>query len=60
MAVPTGHARTVSSLAGEVDRVCCANLRTGLSFAMADAYQNWYDVDADEVARILEPPRACE
>jgi predicted phosphoribosyltransferase len=54
VAVPTGHARTVSALAGEVDRLYCANIRGGLGFAVAEAYQSWYDEDEDAVTRILE------
>ena len=54
VAVPTGHARTVSALVGEVDRLYCANIRGGLGFAVAEAYQSWYDEDEDAVTRILE------
>jgi len=28
-------------------------VRSGLSFAVADAYENWYDLEDDEVISIL-------
>jgi predicted phosphoribosyltransferase len=58
-AVPTGHTRTVSALAAEVDRLYCANIRGGLGFAVAEAYQSWYDEDEDTVARLLERLRVA-
>jgi len=53
IAVPTGSARSVERLAAIADEVCCANLRRGPSFAVADAYERWYDLSEDEVAAIL-------
>jgi predicted phosphoribosyltransferase len=53
IAVPTGSARSVEHLADIADEVCCANLRRGPSFAVADAYERWYDLSEDEVAAIL-------
>ncbi len=57
IAVPTGGARSVEALAAIAEEVCCANLRRGASFAVADAYGRWYDVDEDEVAAILAGAR---
>ncbi len=37
-----------------VDLVYCANIRGGQGFAVAEAYQNWYDVSEDEVTEILK------
>ena len=37
-----------------MDRLYCANIRGGFSYAVADAYQNWTDVSEDEVEAILE------
>jgi predicted phosphoribosyltransferase len=51
IAVPTGSRDTVEALACEVDRIYCANIRSGLPFAVADAYQRWSDVDEGEIAR---------
>ena len=53
IAVPTGSARSVEHVAAIADEVCCANLRRGPSFAVADAYERWYDVSEHEVATIL-------
>lgn len=58
VAVPTGHGRSVRDLAAEVDEFHCANLRHGLSFAVADAYQAWHDVGEDEVVTALGVARA--
>jgi len=54
VAVPTGHRQSVLSLAPEVNRLYCANIRGGFSYAVADAYQNWTDVSEEEVDAILE------
>jgi predicted phosphoribosyltransferase len=53
VAVPTGHADAVVRVAALADSVCCPNLREGFSFAVADAYENWTDVDEATVAAIL-------
>jgi predicted phosphoribosyltransferase len=53
IAVPTGSARSVERLAAIAAEVCCANLRRGPSFAVADAYERWCDLSDDEVAAIL-------
>ena len=58
-AVPTGSMRTVQDLLPSVDDLLCLNVRSGWSFAVADAYQNWYDLEEEEVLEImasLEPP----
>ena len=53
-AVPTASASTIELLAPDVDLIVCPNVRTGYSFAVADAYQNWYDLDREEVLNLLE------
>ena len=53
VAVPTGHQRAVESIAGEVDTLCCANIRGGYHFAVADAYVQWSDVGEKEVVSLL-------
>lgn len=62
VAVPTGHRRSVVRLAREVHALYCANIRTGWSFAVADAYVAWLDLSEDEVAAIFAsfagPPEA--
>jgi putative phosphoribosyl transferase len=53
VAVPTALDRTAQALLPLVDLLVCPNLRGGLSFAVADAYENWYDVDEKEVLDLL-------
>jgi predicted phosphoribosyltransferase len=38
---------------GKVEAIYCPNLRGGLSFAVADAYEHWRDLDEEEVKKIL-------
>lgn len=53
VAVPTAPLRSIDSLGSGVDEVYCANVREGFSFAVADAYQNWYDLAEKEVRFLL-------
>jgi predicted phosphoribosyltransferase len=53
VAVPTGSIRAVHDLALRVEDVFCANVRTGLRFAVADAYERWRDVPEAEAAELL-------
>lgn len=53
VAVPTGHGESVQRVAGEVDALYCANVRTSLAFAVADAYEHWSDVSEDEALTLL-------
>ena len=54
LAVPTAHSESVQMILEEVEAVYCPNLRSGLSFAVADAYEQWSDLDEEEVKRILQ------
>jgi putative phosphoribosyl transferase len=54
IAVPTASLRAIELLAPEVDEIVCLNIRSGLSFAVADAYENWYDLTDEEVTNILK------
>ena len=53
IATPTAHDTALHPLAHMVDAIYCANVRSGLSFAVADAYRHWTDVSEDEVMAIL-------
>ncbi len=53
IAVPTAHLQSLDLFASKVDMVFCANIRGGWGFAVADAYQHWYDVTENEVIEIL-------
>ena len=54
IAVPTASLGAIELLAPEVDEIVCRNIRSGLSFAVADAYANWYDLTDEEVTNILK------
>jgi predicted phosphoribosyltransferase len=53
VAVPTASLGAVELLMPEVDEIVCLNIRSGSSFAVADAYENWYDLTDEEVLKIL-------
>jgi predicted phosphoribosyltransferase len=54
VAVPTASEKTIGFIAPEVDELVCLNIRSGFTFAVADAYRNWYDVQEDEILSILK------
>jgi putative phosphoribosyl transferase len=54
VAIPTGSLGAVELLEPEVDEIICLNIRSGSSFAVADAYENWYDLADEEVLEILQ------
>lgn len=54
VAVPTASASTIRLLAPEADLIVCPNVRSGYSFAVADAYRNWYDLEREEVVGLLK------
>ena len=53
VAVPTGSLSAVRRVAELAEEVVCLNIRTGPSFAVADAYREWYDLTEEETIRIL-------
>jgi len=53
VAVPTASASTVRLLAPQVDMIVCPNIRSGYSFAVADAYRNWCDLSREDVVDLL-------
>jgi predicted phosphoribosyltransferase len=58
VAVPTASASSTGRLARAADEIYCPNIRSGPYFAVAEAYQRWYDLDRDEVISMLD--RASE
>jgi putative phosphoribosyl transferase len=44
VAVPTAPEDSVNRLLSEVDEIYCLNIRTFFPFAVAEAYENWYDL----------------
>jgi predicted phosphoribosyltransferase len=53
VAVPTAPTDRARSFASEVDALYCANLRTTTGFAVADAYQNWSDLDEQQALELI-------
>ena len=54
VAVPTASPDSLNRLSAEVEAIYCPNIRGGWTFAVADAYQEWRDVNEEEVLRIME------
>lgn len=54
VAVPTASADAVQRVRQFADDVLCPNVRTGFMFAVADAYENWYDVEDEEVVSLIK------
>ena len=46
----------IDKIAAEVEMLYCANIRSGWSFAVADAYKRWTDVAEEEVRAMLATP----
>jgi predicted phosphoribosyltransferase len=53
-AVPTAHERSLDTLRKLADEVVCADIRGGMRFAVADAYEEWRDLSDDEVEAVLK------
>ncbi len=53
ISAPTASMSAYRHLEGQVDRIVCPGLSRLRIFAVADAYENWYDLDEDEVLRLL-------
>jgi len=49
VAVPTASRSSAELVGREADQLVCLNIRSGRSFAVADAYEEWYDLDDREV-----------
>ena len=54
VAVPTASGSAASRLERVSDGIWCPNVRTGWTFAVAAAYEEWSDVDEPAVVEILE------
>ena len=51
---PTAPQSSLNKLKNKVDKIFCLNIRTGFSFAVADAYQNWYDLSLSEAVEYYQ------
>ena len=54
LAIPTAHLESIQLILEEVEAIYCPNIRSGLSFAVADAYEQWSDLDEQEVLGLLQ------
>lgn len=54
VAVPTGSEGAVELVEPNVDALLCLNIRGGPIFAVADAYQDWYDLSDEETISFLK------
>ncbi len=57
VAVPTASISAAERIRPLVESFICPRIETGWSFAVAEAYENWYDVPDSEVIKILERNR---
>ena len=57
VAVPTGHSESIQRILEQVDAVYCPNIRSGMRFAVADAYEYWSDVTEEELPGLLKEGR---
>jgi predicted phosphoribosyltransferase len=53
VAVPTASLSSLHRVGDMAEEIYCANVREGPFFAVADAYEDWYDLDPDEVIRLI-------
>ncbi len=53
VAVPTGHLKSIQQLSSVIDAVYCANVRSQHDFAVADAYEDWHDLQDYEILKML-------
>lgn len=58
VAVPTGHLESIQRIIERVDAVYCPNIRSGMRFAVADAYEYWSDVTEEELLVLLKERRS--
>jgi putative phosphoribosyl transferase len=54
VAVPTAHLHSAETIARQVEKLYCANIRGGFSYAVASAYQSWSDIAEEDAAELLE------
>jgi predicted phosphoribosyltransferase len=53
VAVPTGSINAIKLVSPHVERLFCLNVRSGYSFAVADAYEEWRDISEEEAADLF-------
>jgi len=60
VAVPTAPLSSVERVEPLVDEIVCPDIQSTFSFAVANAYKNWYDLDVEEVRTILQKINAIK
>ncbi len=53
VAVPTASESSVQKIGWEVDELVALNIRSGPRFAVADAYEDWHDLNDEDVIQLL-------
>jgi putative phosphoribosyl transferase len=53
VAVPTAPLTSIRRIENGADEIYCANIREGSFFAVAGAYEDWYDLSQEEVLNLL-------
>lgn len=53
VAVPTAPLGSIRRIENAADDIYCANIREGPFFAVAGAYEDWYDLSQEEVLNLL-------
>jgi putative phosphoribosyl transferase len=54
VAVPTASMHSLSKIIDHLDGLYCPNIREGFSFAVAEAYENWFDVPEEDAVKIFK------
>lgn len=54
VAIPTGSPDAISRVQPYTDIIICPNIRHGYFFAVASAYEHWYDLSDEDVLELLE------
>jgi predicted phosphoribosyltransferase len=60
VAVPTAPESSIARVEKVADQVVCPDIRRALSFAVADAYDHWYDLTTDEAAELFREWQATK
>jgi putative phosphoribosyl transferase len=53
VAIPTAPMTAIHKIESGVDAIYCPNIREGLQFSVAGAYEKWYDLSRQEVVDLL-------
>ena len=54
VAVPTAPLSAINRIKPHVDKIVCLNIRTSPFFAVASAYKLWFDLEEDDVIKLLK------